>query len=174
MRTRISFAKITSVISAVLVIAGGSIAWYQYPFGVRQYRTVAIGMPAAEMIGDSIGWAPPYDRVPEGSDFYVYSLGDENMCIGSSCGVGGYFVECLGGWISGYKDIGDVVDYGLRDVGMDINKEKLITIADKNAKIVGIYPGARIRNISYIMRKHRNLISKNTFKECENLLPRRW
>lgn len=146
----------------------------KYPFGVEKYKTVVLGVEAAEKAGDSTGWAPPYDRVPEESEFYVYSLGDESMCIGSDCGIGGYFVECLGGWISGYKDIGSVSDYGLRDVGVDIDKQKIITVADKNAKIVGIYPGAEIRNLPYIMRNHRNLISKDIFTACSDLLPSRW
>ena len=80
----------------------------------------------------------------------------------------------MGGWISGYKDIGDVADYGLRDAGVDINKQKIITIADKNAKIVGIYPGAIIRNLPYIMRNHKNLVSKEIFEGCSNILPKLW
>lgn len=152
----------------------GTVLWEKYPFGTKQYKTIKLGMPAAEKAGDLTGWAPPYDKVFEESEFYVYSLGDETMCIGSDCGVGGYFVECLGGWISGYKAIGDVFDYGLRNEGIDINKQKIITIADKNAKIVGIYPGAGIRNLPYIMRNHRNLVSNNVFKKCLDLLPSRW
>lgn len=88
--------------------------------------------------------------------------------------MGGYFIECLGGWLSGYKVITEEFDYGLRDAGVDMEKQTIITIADKDAKIVGIYPGARIRNLPYIMRNHRNLVSKDSFKECSDLLPRRW
>ena len=96
------------------------------------------------------------------------------MCVGSDCGTGGYFVQCLGGWVSGYKDIGEVFDYGLGYVGVDINKQKIITIADRNAKIVGIYPGASIRNLPYIMRNHRNLVPEDRFKQCSDSLPHRW
>ena len=166
--------KILFVLLTAILIVVGVVIWQKYPFGVQQYKTIVLGMQAAEKAGDSTGWAPPYNRVPEESDFYVYSLGDETMCIGSDCGIGGYFIECLGGWISGYKDIGEVSDYGLRDVEVDINKQKVITIADKDAKIVGIYPGARIRNLPYIMRNHRNLTPEDRFKECSDLLPRRW
>ena len=166
--------KILFVLLTVILIAVCVVIWQKYPFGVRQYKTIALGMPAAEKAGDPTIWAPPDNRVYEESDFFVYSLGDETMCIGSSCGMGGYFVECLGGWISGYKDIGDVSDYGLRDAGVNINTQKIITIADKDAKIVGIYPDARIRNLPYIMRNHRNLFSEDRFKECSNLLPRQW
>lgn len=168
-KIKISFVLLVVVFAVVIAIA-----WQKYPFEVRRYKTITLGMPAAEKAGDSTGWAPPYDRVPEESDFYVYSLGDETMCIGSDCGIGGYFVECLGGWISGYKDIGEVSDYGLRDAGVNINKQKIITIADQDAKIVGIYPGASIRNLPYIMRNHRNLVPEDRFKGCLDLLPRRW
>ena len=166
--------KILLVLLAVILLSGGIIVWKKHPFGVNQYKTIKLGMEAAEKAGDLTIWAPPDDRVYEGSDFYVYSLGDENMCIGSSCGIGGYFVECLNGWISGYKDIGDVDDYGLRDAGININEQKVITIADKDAKIVGIYPGARIRNLPYIMRNHRDLVPEEGFKYCSSLMPRRW
>lgn len=158
----------------IIIVAIGSIIWKKYPFGVKQYKTIFLGMRAVEGPGTPTIWAPPYRIVPEESNFFVYSLGDETMCIGSDCGIGGYFVECLGGWISGYKDIGDVSDYGLRDVGVDINKQKIITVADKNAKIVGIYPDAKIKNLPYIMRNHRDLVSEDVFEVCSNLLPSRW
>lgn len=166
--------RILFVFLIILFTTIGVFIWQRYPFGVRQYKTITLGMPAAEKAGDHIIWAPPYDRVPEESNFFVYSLGDESMCIGSDCGMGGYFVECLGGWISGYKDIGEVMDYGLSDIGVNIDKQKVITIADKDARIVGIYPGARIRNLPYILRNHRDLVSDDIFEGCSDLLPRRW
>lgn len=162
-----------TLLTAIFLFAG-VVIWQKYPFGVKHYKTISLGMPAAEKAGDSTGWAPPYRTVPEESKFFVYSLGDITMCIRSACGVGGYFIECLGGWISGYKDIGDVSDYGLRDAGVNINTQKIITIADKDAKIVGIYPGAHIRNLPYIMRNHRDLVPDDVFEGCSDLLPRRW
>jgi len=158
----------------IIIFSGaGAFVWQHYPFGVTQYKTIALGMPAAEGAHTPTVWAPPYRTVPE-SDFYVYALGDEHMCIGSSCGMGGYSVECLGGWLSGYKVITEEFDYGLRGAGVDVEKQKIITVADKNAKIVGIYPGARIRNLPFIMRNHRDLVPKDTFQHCSALLPRRW
>lgn len=166
--------RILFIFLIILFIAIGVFVRQRYPFGVRQYKTITLGMPAAEKAGDHIIWAPPYDKVPEESGFFVYSLGDESMCIGSDCGIGGYFVECLGGWISGYKIAGDTIDYGLNDEAINNGKEKVITIADKDGKIVGIYPGARIRNLPYILRNHRDLVSADVFKGCSDLLPRRW
>jgi hypothetical protein len=167
-RIKISFLFLTAMFIVV-----GVFMWQKYPFGVKQYKTIFLGMQAAEGAGTRTVWAPPDDTVPE-SDFYVYALGDENMCVGSSCGLGGYFIECLGGYISGYKVRTEEFDYGLRDAGVDVSKQTIITIADQDAKIVGIYPGARIRNLPYIMRDHRDLVSENKFKECSDLLPRRW
>jgi len=166
--------EILLVFLVIIFITVGITIWGKYPFGVKHYKTISLGMAAAEKNGDSTGWAPPYDQVPEESVFFVYSLGDETMCIGSDCGIGGYFVECLGGWISGYHIAGDTFDYGLDDAAINSGKEKIITIADKAGKIVGIYPGARIRNLPYILRNHRNLVPEDVFKACSDLLPRRW
>lgn len=166
--------KILLILLTAVILFLGVVVWQKYPFGVKQYKTITLGMQAAEGAGTHTIWAPPYRNVPEESAFFVYSLGDETMCILSDCGMGGYFIECLGGWISGYKDIGDVLDYGLRDAGVDIDEQKLITVADKDAKIVGIYPGASIKNLPYIMRNHRDLIADDVFERCSDLLPWRW
>ncbi len=165
--------KIFVILFAVIIAVVGIIVWQKYPFGVKQYKTITLGMQAAEGAGTHTGWAPPDDTVPK-SLFYVYTLGDEHMCIGSSCGTGGHFVECLGGWLSGYKVITEEFDYGLRDAGIDMNEQIIITIADADAKLVGIYPGARIRNLPYIMRNHRDLVSNEVFNKCSDSLPKRW
>lgn len=166
--------KILSLILGLGLLVTSIVVWQKYPFGVKQYKTITLGMQAAEGAGTPTIWAPPYRTVPEESEFFVYSLGEERMCIGADCGIGGHFVECLGGWISGYKVITEEFDYGLRDAGVDVKNLKIITVADKNAKIVGIYPGARISNLPFIMRNHRNLVSEDFFTACSQQLPRRW
>ena len=148
--------------------------WPWQTANVKKYQTIELGMDAAEKGGDQTIWGPLYSRVPDEAEFYVYSLGDQSKCRLSDCGLGAYFVECLHGWISGYKNIGEVADYGLGEAGVDINKERVITIANKDAKIVGIYPGARIRNLPFIMRRHRDLVDPDTFAYCSAQLPRWW
>ena len=165
--------KIKVLLVCLIVVVAGVMICQEYPFGVKQYKTIVLGMQAAQVGGDHTYWAPPEDKVPE-SDFYVYSLGDEGMCIGASCGIGGYFVECIGGYLAGEKVRTEEFDYGLLDAGVPREDIKIITIADKEGKVVGIYPGARIRNLPYIMRNHRDLVSEEGFKECSDLLPRRW
>ncbi len=156
-----------------VIIFLSAVMWQKYLFGVKKYKTIYVGMQAAQKGGDSTYWAPPDNIVPE-SDFYVYALGDESMCVGASCGIGGYFVECIGGYMAGEVSRSEEFDYGLRDAGVDIKNLKIITVADKEGKIVGIYPGARIRNLPYIMRNHQDLVDDGTFKVCSDLLPRRW
>lgn len=165
--------KIVLALACVGFLWIGVVVWQKYPSGVKQYKTIRLGMQAAEGAGVYTGWAVPDDIVPE-SNFYVYSLGDESMCLGSGCGVGGYFVECLGGWISGYKKITEEYDYGLGEAGMDMTKQTIITIANKSAKIVGIYPGARIKNLPYIMLNHKDLFSADNLKRCLSLMPSMW
>ena len=147
------------------------IVWQKYSLGVKQYKTISLGMRAAEGAGTHTVWASPDDIVPK-SDFYIYALGDKDMCIGSNCGLEGYFIECLGGYLSGYKVKTEEFDYGLRDAGVDMEQQTIITIADKNAKIVGIYPGAHIKNLPHIMRNHHDLVIENKFKKCLYLLSR--
>lgn len=165
--------KILFIVLIIIFTSVGVIIFWKYPFGVKQYKTIVLGMRAAQGAGDQTVWASPYRNVPA-SNFYVYSIGDEHMCIGSDCGIGGYFVECLGGWLAGEEIITDEFDYGLSDAGANLEKLKIITVADKDAKIVGIYPGARIRNLPYILRNHRDLVSDDVFEWCSDLLPRRW
>lgn len=165
--------KIILLISLIAFPAVGVIVWQKHPFGVKRYKTITLGMRAAQGAGTQTVWAPPYRTVPE-SLFYVYAIGDEHICIGSDCGMGGYFVECLGGWLAGEKIITEEFDYGLRDAGVDVKNLKIITVADKDAKVIGIYPGASIRNLPYIMRNHRDLVSHEIFEGCSDALPRRW
>lgn len=165
--------KLTLIFLGVMLLCVGAIIWQKHPRGVKQYKTIELGMQAAEGAGTPTGWAPPDEIVPK-SDFYVYALGDEPMCLGSSCGMGGYFIECLGGWLSGYKKVTEEFDYGLSDIGINLEKQTIITIADQDAKIVGIYPEARIKNLPYIMRNHRNLFSEDSLKYCLSLMPSRW
>lgn len=165
--------KILIGILVVVILVSVSILYNKYPFGVKQYKTIKLGMQAAQNAGTPTYWAKPDNEVPE-SDFYVYAIGDKDMCIGSSCGIGGYFVECLGGYIAGEKIKTEEFDYGLRDAGVDIEKLKIITIANKDGKIIGIYPGAGIRNLPYIINNHRDLFSENVFRGCSDLLPKIW
>jgi hypothetical protein len=89
------FLKYKKIFFVLMVVILFGVAFVQkYPFGVKKYKTVSLGMQAFQSGGSKTYWAPPDDIVPE-SDFYIYSIGDEHMCIGSSCGMGGYFVECM-------------------------------------------------------------------------------
>ena len=51
---------------------------------------------------------------------------------------------------------------------MDIDVTKVITIADKDARIAIIYL-ARIKSAIYFTRKHRNLVTNDVFEWCSDL-----
>ena len=73
--------KILFAVLVTIFLSVAMVVWQKYPFAVERYKTISLGMQAAEKAGDSIIWAPPYNRVPE-SDFYVYSLGIEPCALG--------------------------------------------------------------------------------------------
>ena len=80
---------------------------------------------------------------------------------------------CLGSWISCYKDVGEISDYGSHNFGVDVDKQKVITIVDKDARFKDIYPKAPNQKSAIFLRKHRNLVSDDVFEWCSDLLPRR-
>jgi len=169
---KVIYIKIVIILAMTIAIAT-FVTWH-YPFGVKSYKGITFGMDTFEKAGESTGWASPDDRVPT-SSFYVRAFGDESFCIGSMCGIGGYFVDCLGGWISAYRQaqmLDDSIDLSIEDVAS--GKELVVTVANANGKIVGIYPGARVRNLPYILRNHRDLIDVEKWQMCSNILPRWW
>ncbi len=168
---KISFVILLVAVAVVILIIT---ILRHYPFSVNQYKGITLGMDAPEKGDDHTVWAPPDDSVPT-SDFYVYALGDESLCIGGMCGIGGYFVDCLGGWISGERQLASEEDYyGLDSGNVMEGKERVITVANADGKVVGIYPGAYIRNLPYILRNHRDLAGAKIFKICSDILPSRW
>lgn len=109
-----------------------------------------------------------------GARFYVYFIQkDIGWCQVGNCGMSGALVECLGGWIASEV----ATDYS---DGLGLTKDEVATgksvviIADKNQKIIGIYPNYTIKNIPYILSKnHRDLSDKFDF--CYNThMPSRW
>lgn len=71
--------KILSLLLVAGLLAISVIVWQKYPFGVKQYKTIILGMQAAQGAGTPTIWAPPYRTVLE-SLFYVYAIGDEHKC----------------------------------------------------------------------------------------------
>lgn len=108
--------------------------------------------------------------------FYIYAMEKYmSFCALGDCGMSGILVDCLGGWLSGEGISGDggATDYGLSEEDVDAGKSSMIVVADKNKKIVGIYPNYRIRNIPYILKNHRNL--SDGFDFCYDIqMPKRW
>lgn len=50
------------------------IIWQKYPFGVKEYKTVFLGMLAEEGPGSHTIWAPPHDVIPKDANFLYIHL----------------------------------------------------------------------------------------------------
>ncbi|OGH94330.1 MAG: hypothetical protein A2538_00790 [Candidatus Magasanikbacteria bacterium RIFOXYD2_FULL_41_14] len=163
-----------ALIAALVIITVAILVLWNYPFNVNKYKGITLGMDAPEKGGDHMVWAPPDDSVPS-SSFYVYVLGDESMCFGSMCGMGGYFTECLNGWLSGVMQLPTQEDYlGLDIAKVESGEMSIVIVSDVVGKVVGIYPGARVRNVPFILRNHHDLIDAERWRMCSGILPRWW
>ena len=107
--------------------------------------------------------------------FYIYAM-EKNMsyCALGDCGMSGIFVDCMGGWLSadGLSGEGGANDYGLVEEEVANGKSSIIVVADKNKKIIGIYPNYKIQNIPYILKNYRNMFEG--FDSCyDTQMPKR-
>lgn len=118
----------------------------------------------------------PYRYIWE-SKFYVYVVQkDAYHCALEDCGMSGVLVDCMGGWISGDTAIASAHNgYGLNKDEVEVGKSSMVIVADKDQKIVGIYPNYTIQNIPYILKNHRDIIDRDAFDFCYNTqMPKRW
>lgn len=110
-------------------------------------------------------------------DFYIYAMErDMSYCAQSDCGMIGALVECMEGWLSGEGLVGDggAEDWGLSVKEVGAGESSLIIIADRDKKIVGLYPNYRVRNVPYILKNYRDHIEQLRFDECYNQMPTRF
>ncbi len=60
-----NFLKYKKIFLVCLIIILLGVFLQKYPFGVRQYKTISLGMQAVESAGTKTIWAPPDDVVPK-------------------------------------------------------------------------------------------------------------
>lgn len=102
---------------------------------------------------------------------------EKNMsyCALEDCGMSGTFVSCMGGWLSadGLSGDGGANDYGLVEEEVVEGKSSIILVADKDKKIIGIYPNYRVQNIPYILKNYRDVFER--FDSCYEMeMPTKW
>lgn len=143
------------------------------PYSVKSFGPLRIG-DEVPVVGEYIPEYKSFYNLKY--KFYIYAMEKHmSFCALGDCGMSGVLVDCLGGWLSGEGISGDggATDYGLSEKDVDAGKSSMIIVADKNKKIVGIYPNYRIRNIPYILKNHRNL--SDGFDFCYDIqMPKRW
>ena len=105
----------------------------------------------------------PYKQIPE-SQFYVYAMQkDLPPCAYEDCGMSGALVACMGGWVSNaWKQ--DAPEFGLNELEVEAGKASVVIVADKDSKIVGIYPHRTTHNIPSILKNHPEL--SDALKGC--------
>ena len=84
----------------------------------------------------------PIKRIPK-SKFYVYvhRMGLPIFCMLDGCSFfDGSIVECMGGWISGDEQPDPASSLGLNPEEVWKGNASVVIVADKNARIIGIYP----------------------------------
>lgn len=139
------------------------IFFFSLPHSVKSFGPFKLG-EQAPVVSENV---PEYE-IFYGLEykFYIYAMEEYmSFCVFGDCGMSGVLVDCLGGWLSGEGIHGDggATDYGLTEEDVDAGRSSMILVANKNKKIVGIYPNYTVRNIPYILKNHRNLFSDFDF-----------
>ena len=141
-------------VSALFIVY---VFFFFFPLSVGSFGPLKLGDHTPVTADVVFEYEPFYDLEYK---FYIYAV-EKNMglCALGDCGMSGVLVECLGGWLSGegVNGDGETTDYGLEGEDVETGKSSIIIVADKNKKIIGIYPNYRIKNIPFILKKHRDL-----------------
>lgn len=119
-----------------------------FPNEIGEFR---IGDDAPHKPGEEI---KPHEKIPP-SKFYVYlwSPNIEYGCVHEECGENGEIVASLRGWLEGtgttYNELVPLVNSS--------PVKSLILVADKNSKVVGVYPNQDMPDMLNILAKHIDL-----------------
>ncbi|MFH1200831.1 MAG: hypothetical protein V1484_00675 [bacterium] len=168
---RKSIFKITIGMSVIMLFAL-YFYFFSSPYSVKSFGPLKLGDHTPVTSDVVVEYEPFYDLEYK---FYIYAM-EKGMsfCAQGDCGMSGVLVDCLGGWLSGQGISGDggASDYGLAEEEVASGKSSIIMVADKDKKIIGIYPNSRIRNIPYILKNHLNL--SEDFNFCYDVqMPKR-
>lgn len=121
------------------------------------------------------GQSAPLDGkdIPKAEFYFYVQRRGLSLCEFESCSVTeGKVVQCMGGWLSGdgHSEVSDYV--GLDSKEVSEGKASIVVVADKNSKIIGIYPNHTEGDILEILGQYPKY--KESFKRCleEEIGPR--
>lgn len=100
------------------------------------------------------------------SEFYVFvQRRSLFLCEFEDCSVAeGRIVACMGGWLSGDGELQSATDHGFNDHDLAQGKASLVVLADKESKIIGIYPNHTETDILEILGQYPQY--RESFKQC--------
>lgn len=150
------------IISFCVIAVLFLIYFFSIPRSVDHFYTVHIGRSTPRRIQTEV---KNFDgsTIFTGKNFYVYIVQkDIGWCVAENCGMSGALVECVGGWLASEIVIPPWEEYGLSKDDVDAGKS-IVVVADKNQKVVGIYPDYTIQNVPYILKNHRDLSDRFDF-----------
>ena len=158
--------------ACVIILSLFLIYFFSTPRSVEHFYTLHVGRDAPRQIQTEVK-NPDGSTIFTGSKFYVYLVQKEvDWCVVGNCGMSGALVECMGGWFAGEAANLSAKEYGLTKNEVEAGKS-IVVVADKNQKIVGIYPDYTIQQVPYILKNHRDLSDKFDF--CyKTQMPKRW
>lgn len=129
--------------------------------GVKKFGHLTIGGNMPSGPGDAT--FAPWKIIPS-STFYIIFANDEGLCVFEDCIPEGKIVEAQGGWLQGEVSIGQTEVQ--TDFGLDTNQivKSIVVVGNKDAKIVGIYPNKRSKDILSIIQFHGDIIDLKQFQ----------
>lgn len=136
-------------LSAALIISCGE-------SGVTEFGPLKVGKRAPFGPGDPT--SHPYKFIPV-SNFYIYVVARKlsTMCVFDDCGVNGDVVERMGGWLTGDEQAESAEMVGLDQSKVLSGEDSMIVVADKNVRIIGIYPNHKMIDLLTILKRHPEL-----------------
>lgn len=164
--------KISIAVCVFVVVFSAYFLFFFAPRSVQSFGSLKLGDLAPLKVGDGAVIAP-YSTIRE-SRFYVYAVQKgASFCAFEDCGMSGVLVDCMEGWLSADSAMPSIADYGLIEEDVEAGRASIIIVADRNQRIVGIYPNYIIQNIPYILKNHRDLSDRFDF--CYDIqMPKRW
>lgn len=163
----------------IKIIIGLSIAllfliyffFFSSPHSVKSFGPFTLGDQAPVVSENVVEYSPLYNLKYK---FYIYAMEkDMSYCALGDCGMSGVLVDCMEGWLSSENINGGAEEYGLDEKDVEAGKSSIVIVANKDKKIVGIYPNYKIRNIPYILKNYTDL--SDNFNSCyDTQMPKRW
>ncbi len=156
--------KIAVSFCTIIILSLVYFYFFSIPRSVKSFGPLKLG-DQAPIVSENV---PEYNFLYSLKyKFYIYAI-EKGMsyCVLGDCGMSGVFVDCIGGWLSadGLSGDGGANDYGLVEEEVVEGKSSIILVADKNKKIIGIYPNYRVQNIPYILKNYRDVFER--FDSC--------